>query len=140
MKTQKLITLTLALLSLLSYSYCDQDQAEADALEVMLENIDDISHPDAYLGMSPEEIAEIEHQMTNHDGSFGIEDIESMIAEMKVRLDDENISKADRAKIVKHLQNLEQLSDKHQDIHDEVNSIVNDLNAMGDDLSTEGEL
>ena len=140
MKTQKLITLTLTLLSLLSYSYCNQDKAETDALEAMLENIDDISHPDAYLGMSPEEIAEIEHQVTSQDGSFGIENIESMIAEMKLKMADENLSKADRGKIMKHLKNLEQLADKHQDIHDEVNSIVDDLNSMGDDLATQEEL
>ena len=86
--------------------------------------------------MSPEDIAEIEHQVTSNEGSFGIEDIESLIAEMKVKLDDESLSKADRNKIAKHLKNLQDLSDRHIDIHQEVNSIVDDLNKMGDDLAS----
>lgn len=129
MKISQKFIISSLLLFLLTAHEIKSKTAHADAINEVMENINDPNHIDSKMKITEEDILNME--MEEDDGEFGIKNIHKRIKALKKRWDrikNSNLLTEEEKKTVKeHLDDLIKLREKNYDAHEKINSVIAEL-------------
>ena len=113
--------------------------ANGEAVEELMDNINDPSHPDSKLGLTEEQILEIEREAGEPINIKNLEkEMESMEARWEAVKDSADLTDEEKKVLEDHLNSLKKLSDTHETVHERLNSLVGDI-AEVDNLIKQAE-
>lgn len=131
------ITLILALVASSCFTSASEGSAQAEAINEVMDNINDPNHIDYKLGLSEEDILNI--QSEEDDGEFGIKNIHNRIRALRRRWklikDSDALTEEEKQIVKEHLEDLEKLREKNYDAHERVNAVIAELNQIEEDLA-----
>ena len=123
-------TLTIMLITLATLAHMTL-ASNAEAIETVMDNINDPNHPDSKLGITEEDVLEADR--TNGE-PFNIRDIEKELRTLRKRWntvkDSADLTDEEKNVIKEHLASLEKWQERHETIHEELNSLISDIHGV----------
>ena len=138
-QTRTKITLLIAcLLFTGTFTAGGVSETHVEAINEQMDNIQDPNHVDSKLGLSEEDILEIDREQVEGDeGHFNIKNIEKEISQLKRRLkvlernkETSGMSQEEFDIVANHLNHLLQLKNKNDHIHEDLNALVQQLSEL----------